>query len=87
MSQPSTERVSKKFWVIDTEGIKVSEEDCLSCPNTHSEVMWFCPKYGFTGSVGGSIFETRSQAVRALQTITQRKLHNAQEAHEKAMAL
>jgi hypothetical protein len=82
--QSNEERIRKSFWVTDSQGIQVTEETCLSCRSPND---WYCPKYGFTGTVGHSLFEDRASAVRALQVITQRLLHNAQENHEKAMKL
>lgn len=82
--QTTEERARKVFWVFDSQGTQVTEETCLSCRNPDD---WYCPKYGFTGTVGRSLFQDRASAVRALQEITQRLLHNAQANHEKAMKL
>lgn len=85
MSQSPAERTRKKFWVVDTESVTVTEVECLSCGGDSQ--LWFCPKYGFTGSVDVQLFEERRLAVRELVNTTKRRLDLAEDHYQKALSL
>jgi hypothetical protein len=83
-AEVQAQRARKKFWVVDTESVAVTEEECLGCSNP---TTWFCPKYGFTSDIGYSFFEDRSAAIRSLVETMTRRLHKAEADFEKALKL
>jgi len=53
-------RETKLFWAVD--GSSVVQVLGYSCAPTNP-TMWWCPKVGFSGSEGHSLFKTESQAL------------------------
>lgn len=58
-------RKSRELWAAhEGEAVKVTGWECLTVGGLPTE-QWWCPKIGYTCTVGMSLFETRIEALNA----------------------
>lgn len=81
-------RIAKTWWVTTGSTVVQSEGlDCLDPDGNRQDGAWWFPKLGFTAFEGGSIFEEKEDAKRALIKDLEGKISSLQHCLDKAKAI
>lgn len=69
-------RKHEKMWAIG-DGFEVVFCECFECPNSSSEAF-YVPRFGFTGTIGDSIFRNKEVALAAAKEKVKKEIITAE---------